>query len=81
MLLIPTSMTAFQLWQLNVERTELIRDILVDWDKSGVDVVIAPGFCMPAQPIGYPGWLQAGSSYTCIYNMLNFPVGSLPVHF
>ena len=56
-----------------------MRRILLDWEEAGVDVIIAPGFGVPAQPIGYPGWLQAASSYTCVYNTLNFPVASMKV--
>lgn len=79
MLLYPTSMSAFTVWKLNEQRLTLIREILVDWELRGIDVVICPGFGTPAMPIGYPGWLQAASSYTSVYNLLNFPVGSLPV--
>ncbi len=76
---IPSKMSAFDLWKLNVQRLELIRNLLQDWERSGIDIILAPGYGMPAQPISYPSWLQAGSSYTCVYNMLDFPAGSLPV--
>ena len=79
MLLFPSSMSAFDVWQLNIQRLNLLRDIFEDWAHAKVDVIIAPGFGVPALPIGYPGWLQCTSSYTSVYNILNFPVGSMPV--
>ena len=79
MLLFPSSVSALDIWQLNIQRLDLKRRILEDWAQTKVDVVIAPGFGVPALPIGYPGWLPITSSYTCVYNMLDFPAGSMPV--
>lgn len=68
-----------ELWELNNYRLELTEHILREWDRQGIDVVIAPGLAMPAQPIGYPAWELPAASYTCVYNVLNFPAGSIPV--
>ena len=79
MLSLPTSMTAFQVWQLNIQRMAILEDIFEKWDQAGIDVIICPAFGVPAQLIGYPGWLQIASSYTSVYNTLDFPAGSMPV--
>ena len=76
---LPTSMTAFEVWQLNIQRLRILEDILEKWQQAGVDVLICPAFGVPAQIIGYPGWLQIASSYTSVYNTLDFPAGSMPV--
>ena len=55
-----------------------IRELL-NWSKW--TYLKAPGFGVPALPIGYPGWLTAASSYTTVYNTLNFPVASMKVKF
>lgn len=70
-----------ELWELNNYRLELTEHILREWDRQGIDVVIAPGLAMPAQPIGYPAWELPAASYTCVYNVLNFPAGSIPVSY
>ena len=75
----PTSMSSSEIWGLKVEKLTLLRQILIDWEKNGVDVIIAPGFGLPAPKIGYASWVQAAASYTRVYNLLNFPVGSMPV--
>ena len=79
MLSLPNSMTAFQVWQLNIKRMAILEDIFEKWDQAGIDVIICPAFGVPAQLIGYPGWLQIASSYTSVYNTLDFPAGSMPV--
>jgi Asp-tRNA(Asn)/Glu-tRNA(Gln) amidotransferase A subunit family amidase len=70
---------SWQLWELNAERLELVEDILGAWERQCIDVVICPGMPMPAQPSGYPAYLQQCISYTLVYNMLDFPAGSIPV--
>lgn len=70
---------AYDVWKLNVERVDFIRNVLLDWQSAGIDVIIAPGFGIPAPLTGYPAWLQIASTYTCAYNLLDFPVGSMPV--
>ncbi len=60
-------------------RLELIESILLQWERQSVDVVLAPGYSCPAQPLSYPQKQLATISYTCVYNLLNFPAGSLTV--
>ena len=68
-----------KLWELNDYRLTLIEDILAEWSAQDIDVVLGPGLGMPAQPLGYPAWELGTISYTCVYNLLNFPAGSMPV--
>ena len=73
------SSESWQLWEMNARFLELAEGILRDWESRGFDAVIAPGFGMPAQPLGYPGWEFCANNYTGVYNLLNFPAGSVPV--
>ena len=73
------SKESWQLWEMNAQRLALVEKILRSWDQSKVDVVIAPGLPLPAQPLGYPAWQLGAISYTCVYNLLNFPAGTVPV--
>jgi hypothetical protein len=42
-------------------------------------VIIAPGFTFPAPPVKHPARLVPAVSYTAAYNVLDFPVGSVPI--
>ena len=44
-----------------------------------IDVIIAPGFTFPAPPVKHPARLVPAVSYTAAYNVLDFPVGSVPI--
>ena len=55
-------------------------EVLTVWQQKGIDVIIAPGFVFPALPaVKYPDQLGTATSYTAVYNLLNFPAGSVPV--
>ena len=77
----PGSFSSAEIWSLKVEKLKLLRQILSEWDMAGVDVILAPGFGYPAPKIGFAPWIQAGASYTRVYNLLNFPVGTLKVSY
>jgi Asp-tRNA(Asn)/Glu-tRNA(Gln) amidotransferase A subunit family amidase len=64
---------------MKAKRLALTEAILADWRGHNIDVIIAPGFAMPAVKLSYPAWLLGGITYTSAYNLLNFPAGSLPV--
>ncbi|XP_048718592.2 vitamin D3 hydroxylase-associated protein isoform X2 [Caretta caretta] len=55
-------------------RTEFI----AKWRELELNVMLCPALG-PAFNKGYPGKLFAASSYTNLYNVLNFPAGVLPV--
>ena len=65
--------------EMKAKRLEITETLLADWRGHNIDVVIAPGFAMPAVKLGYAGWLLGAITYTSAYNLLNFPVGSVPV--
>ena len=44
-----------------------------------IDVIIAPGFTFPAPPVKHPARLVPAISYTAAYNVLDYPVGSVPI--
>ena len=67
------------LWK-SVEKLGNIADeILTLWQQKGIDVIIAPGFVFPAPPCKHPARLVPCVSYTAAYNVLDFPVGSVPI--
>ena len=67
--------------ELNAKRIALTEAVVAEWRGQNIDVVIAPGMAMPAVKLGYPGWLITAITYTYVYNLLNFPAGSVPVIF
>ena len=74
-----SSQSAWDVWKLNQETLQLKEAILQEWEAAKIDILIAPGFGIPAPLIGYSAWLQIASSYTCAMNLLDFPAGSMPV--
>ena len=54
-------------------------EVLSLWQQKGIDVIIAPGFVFPAPPVKHPARLVPCVSYTAAYNVLDFPVGSVPI--
>ena len=55
-----------------MKKLKLMTEMLTEWDQKGVDVIVAPGFGLPAPKIGFAPWVQAAASYTRVYNLLNF---------
>lgn len=70
---------SWKLWELNKTRLELVEEILREWSQEQIDVVIAPAMGVPAQPSGTAPWIPNANSYTSVYNVLDFPAGSVPV--
>lgn len=77
------SMSSSEIWSLKMKKLKLMTEMLTEWDQKEIDVIVAPGFGLPAPKIGFAPWVQAAASYTRVYNLLNFCVGSMPVslHF
>ncbi len=67
------------LWRSFAKLDNLRNNIIEAWLSQNIDVVIAPGFVFPAPPIKNPARLVPAISYTCAYNMIDFPAGSMPV--
>ncbi|KFV80911.1 Vitamin D3 hydroxylase-associated protein, partial [Struthio camelus australis] len=53
-------------------------EFIAKWRKLGLDVILCP-VLGPAFNHGYAGKLFAATSYTNLYNVLNFPAGVVPV--
>ncbi|KAM6398321.1 uncharacterized protein J5M81_005595 [Pluvialis apricaria] len=70
--------SAKNLWDqhgaVEIYRTEFI----AKWRKLRLDVILCPALG-PAFNHGYAGKLFAATSYTNLYNVLNFPAGVVPV--
>ncbi|XP_062995453.1 vitamin D3 hydroxylase-associated protein-like [Elgaria multicarinata webbii] len=70
--------SAKNLWKHHVAVETYQREFLAEWRKLKLDVVLCP-VLGPAFNEGYPGKLFAATSYTNLYNVLNFPAGIVPV--
>ncbi|XP_044297366.1 vitamin D3 hydroxylase-associated protein-like [Varanus komodoensis] len=70
--------TAKHLWHHHVAVEKYRREFLTEWRKLKLDVILCPALG-PAFNEGYPGKLFAATSYTNLYNVLNFPAGIVPV--
>ncbi|XP_034979955.2 vitamin D3 hydroxylase-associated protein [Zootoca vivipara] len=70
--------SAKNLWNHNVEVAMYRQEFLAEWRKLKLDVILCPALG-PAFNEGYPGKLFAATSYTNLYNLLNFPAGVVPV--
>ncbi|KAH1166922.1 vitamin D3 hydroxylase-associated protein-like [Mauremys mutica] len=70
--------SAKNLWKHHVAVAAYRTEFIAKWRKLELDVMLCPALG-PAFNKGYPGKLFAASSYTNLYNVLNFPAGVVPV--
>ncbi|XP_054837291.1 vitamin D3 hydroxylase-associated protein-like [Eublepharis macularius] len=70
--------SAKSLWKHHVAVATYCAEFIVEWRKLKLDVILCPALG-PAFNAGYPGKLFAATSYTNLYNVLNFPAGVVPV--
>uniref|UniRef100_A0ABM5G7Q7 Vitamin D3 hydroxylase-associated protein-like isoform X1 n=1 Tax=Pogona vitticeps TaxID=103695 RepID=A0ABM5G7Q7_9SAUR len=70
--------SAKELWKHHVAVAAYREEFLAEWRKLKLDVILCP-VLGPAFNEGYPGKLFAATSYTNLYNVLNFPAGIVPV--
>ncbi|XP_025909483.1 fatty-acid amide hydrolase 1-like [Nothoprocta perdicaria] len=70
--------TVEDLWSLHYEIEESCHKFIAQWKKLNLDVMLCP-VLGPALPVGYPGKLAVATSYTILYNCLDFPAGVVPV--
>ncbi|KAH0618657.1 hypothetical protein JD844_018054 [Phrynosoma platyrhinos] len=66
------------LWKNNVDRMAYRDEFIAEWRKLKLDVVLCPAL-VPAFNLGYAGKLFVATTYTHLYNVLNFPAGVVPV--
>ena len=67
------------LWKSLEKLDGIVKEVTTTWQTNNIDVVIAPGFAFPAPPLKHPARLVPASSYTSVYNVMDFPAGSVPV--
>ncbi|KAL7985124.1 hypothetical protein Chor_003694 [Crotalus horridus] len=67
-----------KLWKNNVDRMAYRDEFIAEWKKLKLDVVLCPALG-PAFNLGYAGKLFVATTYTHLYNVLNFPAGVVPV--
>ncbi|MCI4375048.1 hypothetical protein PGIGA_G00104530 [Pangasianodon gigas] len=70
--------SAAELWKQHKEVEDYIHETLAEWRKLELDVLLCP-MLGPAFNFSYPGKQTSALSYTALYNVLNFPVGVVPV--
>ncbi|MCI4375046.1 hypothetical protein PGIGA_G00104510 [Pangasianodon gigas] len=66
------------LWKQHKEVEDYIHETLAEWRKLELDVLLCP-MLGPAYSFNYTGKLNSALSYVALYNVLNFPVGVVPV--
>ncbi|GAA6086240.1 vitamin D3 hydroxylase-associated protein-like [Tachysurus ichikawai] len=66
------------LWKQHTEVEDYIQEILAQWEKLELDVLLCP-MLGPAYNFNYTGKQTSALTYTALYNVLNFPVGVVPV--
>ncbi|XP_026521474.1 vitamin D3 hydroxylase-associated protein-like [Notechis scutatus] len=70
--------SAKNLWKQHAAVAAYREEFIAEWRKLKLDVILCP-VLGPAFNEGYPGKLFAATSYTNLYNVLNFPAGVVPV--
>ncbi|KAF7711920.1 fatty-acid amide hydrolase 1-like [Silurus meridionalis] len=66
------------LWKQHKEAEDYIHETVAEWRRLVLDVLLCP-MLGPAYNFNYTGKLSGPLSYTALYNVLNFPVGVVPV--
>ncbi|XP_035883378.1 fatty-acid amide hydrolase 1-like [Phyllostomus discolor] len=73
---LPNPVKSILAWIL--KNTEYQQEFIAKWKSLDLDVLLAPSLD-PAFYIGYGSKAIESISYTALYNLLNFPVGVVPV--
>ncbi|KAK6178966.1 hypothetical protein SNE40_011433 [Patella caerulea] len=66
-------------WDLHDEITAYKSKFIQHWRDMNLDAVISPGLACPALPSFKSIRVSTVLSYTALWNLLNFPAGSVPV--
>ncbi|XP_055963776.1 vitamin D3 hydroxylase-associated protein-like isoform X2 [Sorex fumeus] len=67
-----------KLWELQVALKTYKHEVIRQWTALELDVLLCPSPC-PAYNLSAKDFPFGQSSYTCLYNVLDFPAGTLPV--
>ncbi|KAJ7332774.1 hypothetical protein JRQ81_014954 [Phrynocephalus forsythii] len=73
-----TERSVKELWVLHAEIEKYRQEFIAEWKKLDLDVMLCPQLG-PAFKSGFPGKLSVATSYTVLYNYLDFPAGVVPV--
>lgn len=68
-----------ELWCLVGQRDALRREYFELFASERLDAILCPGTAIPAVEHGASKFVAIAMSYTYIFNLLNVPVGSVPV--
>jgi Asp-tRNA(Asn)/Glu-tRNA(Gln) amidotransferase A subunit family amidase len=71
--------SAYEFWQVTVERDKLKELFLDRWRQVGVDVLLCPANGLPALPHGQSVLLAQACSYDFVFNAFNLPAGTVNV--
>ncbi|XP_076451083.1 fatty-acid amide hydrolase 1-like [Babylonia areolata] len=66
-------------WHLQDQIQAYKQEFLDAWRNQKLDAVICPGLPYPAVTAGFEDHVLSGAVYTTLYNLVNYPVGILPV--
>ncbi|XP_074491641.1 vitamin D3 hydroxylase-associated protein-like [Sebastes fasciatus] len=66
------------LWKQHAAVEDYIQETIADWRRCNIDVLLCP-VTGPAYNFLYCGKLSTALSYTILYNLLNFPAGTVTV--
>ena len=66
-------------WQVIAERERLKKRLTERFEAAGLDVLICPGFGLPALLHNASVTLNQAASYTFVWNLFNWPAGTVPV--
>ncbi|XP_051855776.1 vitamin D3 hydroxylase-associated protein-like [Antechinus flavipes] len=70
--------TPKNLWKQHVAVEDYQKEVMANWRAHNLDVLLYPALC-PAFDIGSPSKATDPASYMALFNILNFPVGVVPV--
>jgi len=77
---VSTAKSAYDLLNWEVEKDAWVREFHEKvWDAQGFDAIIGPGLASPALIHNATKYLLALAAGTLLYNLLDYPVGSIPV--
>jgi Asp-tRNA(Asn)/Glu-tRNA(Gln) amidotransferase A subunit family amidase len=69
----------YQIHKVQIEIDSIIEEFSRSFEESGVDILIMPVHVLPATPNGSFGDIHFCAAHTFMWNLLNQPIGVMPV--
>lgn len=69
----------YQIHEIQIEIDSIVREYVESIDKLGIDILIMPVHVLPATPNGSFGDIHFCAAHTFMWNLLNQPIGVMPV--